>query len=396
MTVPRCIGWAVGVLAWWMVLAMGCSPSGGGGRSGGGTREEERVAAIRAEPAVRRSLELRRTFSGALEAADKVVVAPKVGGRIERLTVDLADPVSRNQVVALLDAAEFAQDERQAEAELAVAEANRSQAANALEISRRENGRIELLRERGIASDAEHDVARADLMQKESQVQVAEAQIRRAAAVLESARIRHGYTRVTADWSEGDRERRVAERYVDEGQTVSANEPLFLIVQLDPILAVISVVERDYSRLQAGLEARVETDAFPGEVFVGRIERVAPVFRATSRQARVEVALSNPDQRLKPGMFVRVTLVLDGVEDVLAVPSRALARRDGREGIFVVVEPGDRVAWQPARTGLEADGWIEWRGPTPSGPVVTLGQHLIDDGSRVRVVPEDVVVPEAP
>lgn len=383
------LGIGLALAASWVT---GCGPTAGGNEGGEG---RERVAAVRVAPVERRAIELRRTFSGALEAASKAVVASKVGGRIERLTVDLADPVRRGQTVAYLDAAEYAQEVRQAEAELAVTEANRTQAENALEISRRENGRIELLRERGIASDAEYDVAQADLLQREAQLVVAEAQIRRAAAALESARIRQGYTRVTADWSEEGGQRRVAERYVDEGQTVSANDPLFLIVQLDPILAAISVVERDYSRMEPGMEARVETDAIPGESFQGRIERVAPVFRATSRQARVEVALANADHRLKPGMFVRVTVVLDRADGVLAVPSSALTRRDGQEGVFVV-GPGDRVAWTPARTGLRADGWIEWKGEAPGGPVVTLGQHLIDDGSPVRVVSSSGLTAEQP
>jgi RND family efflux transporter MFP subunit len=210
-------------------------------------------------------------LSGALEAESKLVVAPKVAGRIERLVVDLADPVERGQVVAYLDDAEFAQAVKQSEAELAVANANLAQAENALEISRRENQRVEELRERGIASDSEYDVAQAALLGNEAQLKVAEAQVSRATAALESARIRFGYTRVSADWPEGDSPRMVAERYLDEGETLSANDPLMLIVRLDPIVAVISVTERDYGWLRTGQEAQFRTDAFPDEVFLGRI-----------------------------------------------------------------------------------------------------------------------------
>lgn len=351
-----------------------------------GEPAETRVAVVEVADVERRALDLERSFSGALEAKSRLVVAPKVGGRIERLAVDLADPVQRGQAVAYLDDAEFAQAVKQAEAEVAVAEANLVQARNALEISRRENQRMVALRERGIASDSEYDLAQADLMEKEARVKVAEAEVNRAEASLESARIRFDYTRVTADWSEDDSERMVAERYVDEGETVSANEPLLLIVQLDPIVAVISITERDYGRLRPGQEAGFSTDAFPGEVFSGRIDRIAPVFRETSRQARVELVLANPEGRLKPGMFVRARITLDQVEEAVAIPEVALTKRGEIEGVFVVDAGGERVKWTPVETGIRSGGWVEVTSEPPVGRVVTLGQHLIDDGSPIRMV----------
>jgi RND family efflux transporter MFP subunit len=349
-------------------------------------RPEERIAGVEVAAVERRILEEVRTFSGALEAASELVVAPKVAGRIERLMVDLADPVRRGQVVALLEDAEFGQTVKQAEAELAVARANLAQARNSLEISKRENQRVDSLRDRGIASISEYDLAVADRMEKEAQVEVAEAQVNRATAALESARIRFGYTRLTADWSEGDQERMVAERFLDEGATVSGNEPLLRVVQLSPILAVISVTDRDYGRLKSGLEARITTDAFPDEVFRGRIERIAPVFRATSRQARVELTLPNSDGRLKPGMFIHAAVTLDKTADALAVPEAALTRRGDVEGVFLVRESAAHVSWVPVDTGIRSDGWVQITQPSLSGRVVTLGQHSIDDGSPVRVV----------
>jgi len=217
-------------------------------------------------------------------------------------------------------------------------------------------------------------------------VKVAEAQVNRATAALESARIRYEYTRVAADWSDGDSARMVAERYVNEGDTVSANVPLLLIVQLDPIVAVIAVTERDYGRLRPGQEARITTDAFPGEEFQGRIERIAPVFRESSRQARIELTLANPEGRLKPGMFIRATITLDHVDDAIAVPETALTRRSEVDGVFLVGESGASVRWVPVELGIRSGGWVELKRPALSGSVVTLGQHLIDDGSPIRVV----------
>lgn len=356
-----------------------------GEKEASGPQPADRVAPVAVAAIHQRPLDLVRTFGGALEATAQLLVAPKVAGRIEKLAVDLADPVERGQTVAVLDDAEFAQAVKQAEAELAVAQANLARASNELVLSQRENQRVVELRDRGIASDSEYDVAQASLLEREAQRQVAEAQVSRAAAIVESARIRHGYTRVTAEWSEGDATRTVAERYLDEGQTVSANEPLLRVVELDPIIAVISVTERDYGRLHVGLEARVRTDAFPGEVFRGRIERIAPVFSETSRQARVELALANPEARLKPGMFIRAAITLAHLENATVVPESALTSRGDVEGVFLVDDQGERVSWQPVEAGIRAGGWVQLRDESLSGRVVTLGQHLLDDGSAITI-----------
>jgi RND family efflux transporter MFP subunit len=134
------------------------------------------------------------------------------------------------------------------------------------------------------------------------------------------------------------------------------------------------------------MEGRLTTDAFPGELFRGRIARIAPVFRETSRQARVELTLANPEGRLKPGMFIHATIGLERVEEALCVPASAVTKRGDVEGVFLVTASGGRVAWVPVETGIRAGGWAQVIKPAIAGQVVTLGQHLIDDGSAVRVV----------
>ncbi len=177
-----------------------------------------------------------RTFSGELESRAEFVVAPKVSGRVERVIVNIADTVKRGQVVAELDNDEYVQAVAQAQADLEVARANLSKASSDLEIANREFKRTESLLKRGIASDSEFDAARQDQLAKQAQLKVAAAQVTKAESSLETANIRLGYTKVTAGWTGGDEDRVVAERYVDEGQTVAANAPLLLIVELNPIV----------------------------------------------------------------------------------------------------------------------------------------------------------------
>lgn len=330
-------------------------------------------------------IELRRAFTGTLEAQAEFVVAPKVSGRVEQLHVDVADRVARGQVVARLDAAEYVQAVAQAEADLKVAQANLGEARSLLELAARELQRSEQLKQRGVGSESQRDTAKAEQLAKQAHVEVTQARISRAQAALETVRIRLGYTRVDADWTGGSDYRVVAERYVDEGETVSANTPLLRIVELDPISAVFFVTERDYARLQTGQSARLATDAYADETFTGAIERIAPVFRENTRQARVEVRVANPELRLKPGMFVRATLILERIEEALVIPEAALVKRAERHGVFVV--NGDSVVWREVEPGIRQGERVQVSGAGLSGEVVTLGQQLLDDGSAVILSP---------
>jgi RND family efflux transporter MFP subunit len=360
------------------------------GRHGGpGSPAERRgssqPAPVEAAEIERGAIELRRTFSGALEAQAKFVVAPKVSGRVERMAVDFADTVRRGQVVAELDNDEYVQAVAQAKADLEVARANLAEARSALAIANRDLERVETLRKRGVASEAQLDSAKANQLAKQAQLEVAEAQVTRAGSALETANIRLRYTKITADWTSGDDRRVVAERYVDQGETVSANTPLLLIVELDPITGVIFVTERDYSRMKPGQTVLLTTDAFPAEEFPGEIDRIAPVFHQATRQARVELTVKNPDQRLKPGMFIRATVVLDRVAEAVVVPEQALSTRGDRTGVFVLSEDGQTVAWREVKVGIRDNGRVQVEGDGLSGRVVTLGHQLVDDGSKVTV-----------
>ena len=330
-------------------------------------------------------IELQRTFSGELEALAEFVVAPKVSGRVERVIVNIADTVKRGQVVAELDDDEYVQAVAQAQADLEVARAKLSEAQSALEIANREFKRTESLLKRGVASDSEFDAASQEQLARQAQLKVAAAEVTKAESSLETANIRLGYTKVTAGWTGGGEQRVVAERYVDEGQTVAANAPLLLIVELHPIVGVVFITERDYARLNPGQLVSLTTDAYPGEQFTGRIDRIAPVFRKSTRQARIEMIIDNAQHRLKPGMFIRATVVLDQVPDATIVPQQALTIREDRSGVFIVAEDGRSVAWREVKVGIREGDRVQVKGEKLSGRVVILGQQLVNDGSAITI-----------
>ena len=334
------------------------------------------------------SLSLLRTFSGTIEPQAQFTIAPKISGRIRQLHADVSDQVVLGQLVVEMEDAEFKQEVIEAEAQLSVAEANHVEAVSRLEISQRELNRTKTLYDRGIASESDFDVAQASFLTSQAAVKVAAANLKREQAMLRAARIRLGYTQVQAEWQKGDNERTVAERFFDEGNTVAANTPILSIVEINPVIAVIQVTEKDYPLIKLGQQAMVKTDAFPGRNFPGIVSRIAPIFRETSRQARMELEVANPDYLLKPGMFARCTLELQREEDAVSVPQIAIARRNNETGIFKVADDGTSVSWVPVKLGFKSGEYIQLLEPRLSGKVVTLGQQFIKDGSKVRIASE--------
>lgn len=103
----------------------------------------------------------------------------------------------------------------------------------------------------------------------------------------------------------------------------------------------------------------------------------------------MEVQVPNPSLDLKPGMFVRVTVVLEKLADTLMVPETALVTRHSETGIFVVTPDHEKVTWHPVVTGIRQNHQVQIQGAQVSGLVVTLGHQLLDHGSRIRIVHQD-------
>jgi RND family efflux transporter MFP subunit len=127
------------------------------------------------------------------------------------------------------------------------------------------------------------------------------------------------------------------------------------------------------------------TDAYPGERFGGRIDRIAPVFSTSTRQARVEMTIENPRHRLKPGMFIRVAVVMERVPETTIIPEQALTTRNEKTGVFVVSDDGKSVTWREVKVGIREGDRVQVQSEGLSGRVVTLGQQLVSDGSSITI-----------
>ncbi|MBK1673173.1 efflux transporter periplasmic adaptor subunit [Ectothiorhodospira shaposhnikovii] len=331
-------------------------------------------------------------FTGSLVAAHRVEVATRIAGRLEHLHVDIGDAVAPGTLLAELDDDEVVQSLEQARAELAVARASLGESQAALAAARRALIRTQELRAQRIASQSELEAAQTELDAQQARVALARSQIDQRQAAVRNAEIRQAYTRIHADAkAEQHPQWLVADRFVDRGSILQANTPILALVDLTPLRARVFVTERDYARLSPGQPVTLTTIAYPGETFQGWVERLSPEFREASRQARVEIHVPNEDQRLRPGMFVEARIATRALSDVTLVPVDALVERQGRSGLFLVevTEAGPTARFVPVDTGIEERERVQIISPALEGRVVTLGHHLISDGTRLRPVDRD-------
>jgi RND family efflux transporter MFP subunit len=185
---------------------------------------------------------------------------------------------------------------------------------------------------------------------------------------------------------------RVADLRVVEGQHVSPGTELLTIVDLDPIKVEVQVLEKEIGYLQEGRRATVTFAAFPGEAFTGRVSTINPVVDPEFRTARVTLLLSNPQGRIKPGMYARVSLEAQFYPDRILVPRSAILEKDRRDMLFVF-EDG-RAKWRYVTRGLESDELVEivpneaeGTSMVEPGEIVLIDNHFyIQHDAPVRLV----------
>jgi len=324
-------------------------------------------------------------FTGTLFPKSQFVVAPKISGRLEKLMVNIGDWVEHGQLIAVLDDKEYAQQVAQAQANLQVAQANVEEARSSLEIAKRRLDRAQTLHRKGIASDSELDTSQAAYEAQDAKYKVAVAQIAHTKAGLKAAQVRLSYTQIRASWESGYEQRVVGERFVDQGAMLTPNTPILSILEIEPVIAAIHVTDRDYFRIKTGQNAVVSSKAFPEKTFSGKIARIAPLLKETSREARVEIEIPNPDALLKPGMFINAKIEFVTQNNATVVPVTAVVKRENQQGIFLADTQNKTAQFVPVSLGIVSGEWAEVVEPASlSGYVVTLGQHLL--GSRNPII----------
>ena len=348
------------------------------------TVKPEKKVVVNMVMASRMTMRDERRFSGSTKAWSDFKVEPKVSGKLLRLHFDIGDKVKRDALIAEIDDREFRQNVLEAEANLEYAKAKLLEASGVANLKRNEYKRRKALIELDAISRSDFEQAESEMNAQLATEKMCQADVKRNEALLAHAKLTLSYCKIYAKWSKDDGDiRYVGDRYLDEGTLLTVNTPILNIVQLSKIKANVSIIERDFPFLRVGQQADVETDAYPGVIFRGKIAQIANTLDDKTRSAKAVISIDNKDLRLRPGMFIRVRIILGERKNTQVVPLNAIVQKDDKSVVFQNVD--GKAVMTEVKIGLQNLEYAEIVSPVLKYPVATVGNHLLSDGIPVQV-----------
>lgn len=324
----------------------------GSGQGGGGGGGKAAPVMVETQVVATRALADDVSAVGSLVSNESVVLRPEVSGRIEAIRFRDGEPVQRGAVLVELDAAVQRAELQQARANLTLAEADFS--------------RTQDLFGRKFVSRSSLDDARAKL------------EVARAGVALAQARLARMQIRAPFDGVVGIRS-------VSPGDFVKDGDALINLEDIATLKLDFRLPELYLARVRPGQTLELSSDVLPGERFAATVDAIDPLVDAEGRAVRLRARLANPDMRLRPGVFVRVRLILAERGEVAMVPEAALVPAPGDVQFVYRVADG-KVQRVNVRTGQRRDAMVEIvDGLQPGMVVVTAGQLKLRDGADVKV-----------
>ncbi len=169
----------------------------------------------------------------------------------------------------------------------------------------------------------------------------------------------------------------VTSRSANPGQVIEANKELMRVTDLSTVWVVGQVYEKDLATVRVGSGANVNSDAYPGRVFRGRVSYVDPKIDPATRTAQVRIELANPGQMFKIGMYVNVAFGALGAAEKTTpvVPKGAVQTIGNQQVVFVASEKPNEFVLRPVRLGPESNGFY------PGLEGVNVGDRIVTEGS---------------
>ena len=230
----------------------------------------------------------------------------------------------------------------------------------------------------------------------QSQYDNADAQYKQAAAQLDTVRAAIAKKTIRAPFAG-----RIGIRLVNLGQILNEGEAIVSLQSLDPIFVNFFLPQQQLAQVQAGLTVRVTTDALPGKIIEGKITAINPAVDTATRNIRVQATVTNPQEKLRPGMFVNVEVVLTAQDKVLAIPATAVLYAPYGDSVFVVEDkkseknsrPDKIVRQQFVRLGEKRGDFIAVSsGLKENETIVSTGVFKLRNGQAVVV--DNTLAPE--
>ena len=321
-----------------------------------------------------RSVPVRVDTIGRVDPYATVAVKSQVDGPLLKVHFREGQQVATGDLLFTIDPAPFL-------AELHAAQANLAKDEAQLASAQADMARYKALAGSGYASQQKDEQARAT-------VDTLNASIKADEAAVESAQLKLGYAEIRSPI-----DGRTGSYQVDAGNLVKANDstPLVVINQTRPVYVVCSVPERYLAEIQdriAGggltIEANVPDSSAPA--VSGKVVFVDNQVDMATGTIRLKAEIANQDERLLPGQFLRVSLALREINDVVAVPDAAV--QIGQQGSYVyVVGPDNKAELRTIRPGPSADGF------TAVGEGIAAGERVVIDG-QMNLYPGALVTPK--
>ena len=305
------------------------------------------VAAVQVQPSARLV-----NLVGTLFGDEQVTISSQVEGQIKALGADLGDEVRAGHLLAQVDDDQWNARLREADATLTKAKSDE------------ERGRQ--LVSTNVISAQEYEGAK-------TRVDVAAAQ-------RDTLRVTIQHARVVAPLNAS-----VARRFASVGEYVRPGTPLFTLVVQDPLKLRGDVPERFSNELKIGQAVQVRVDAFPTEVFAGKLSRISPASNPDNRSVAIEATVDNRARKLKAGFFASAAVVTRSDDRALMVPQDAVISFAGVTKLFVIA--GDKAHERTVQLGTRGSGGLVEivEGVTASEQVAVSGLSKIEDGVAVTV-----------
>lgn len=292
---------------------------------------------------------------GSLAAVNGTHVTTEAAGVVSAIRFESGQQVARGDVLLQLDATTELASLRALEAGLRLA------------VTQRDRFR-ELYQERKL-------VARADLDQRESEVEQLQAQVEAQRALVARKTIRAPFAG------------RLGIRQVNLGQYLNPGDAIVSLQSLDPIHLDFSVPEQRLAEIRTGLPVTAQVDAAPGRSFEGTVTAIEPEVDLATRNVRVQATLANPDGLLRPGTSARVAAGIGEPRTVVVIPQTAVSFNPYGNSVYVIGS-GRQDAEQAPAAGPAGDGAAGDDAPGQAAPPVqvegdtlTVSQRFIRTGA---------------
>ncbi len=335
--------------AWWYFYAL---PAAGGAAQPAAHANMEipvETAMVTVGP-----IQRRLTAVGSLRSNESVIIRPEIAGRIAEFKFQEGQPVKQGQPLVVLDDSVYRAQVEQVQASLELSQSNYDRA-------------IDLLN-RKVGTTKARDEAISQLRADQASLELAKAR-------LDKTVIRAPFDGV------------VGLRKESVGDFVDVGTDIVNVEQIDPLKVDFRVAEVYVGAVKPGQKLDLGVDAFAGEKFTGEVYAIDPLIDESGRSILLRARLPNSDRRLRPGLFARVSLVLNEREDAIQVPEQALVPQGQEQFVFKV--EGGKVAFTKVKVGIRRNGMAEIvEGLAPNDEVVTAGQLKIRDGAAVKPVPK--------